>query len=122
MRLRLFTVLLCLFLAPLLAAAGEVDVTKVKVRKTAPNVFSFDVTLRHADTGWKHYANKWQVVSPDGKVLGTRTLLHPHVDEQPFTRSLSGVRIPATLKTVTVKAFDTKHADGGAVMAVRVPH
>ena len=122
MGLRLFIVLLGLFMASLLAPAGEVDVVKVKIRKTSPAVFSFDVTLRHADTGWKHYANKWLVVSPDGKVLGTRTLFHPHVGEQPFTRSLSGVRIPATLKTVTVKAFDKQHGDGGAVIVVRVPH
>ena len=38
-------------------------------------------------TGWEHYANKWDVVGPDDTILGTRVLLHPHVNEQPFTRS-----------------------------------
>ena len=43
------------------------------------------VTVQHADTGWDHYADAWEVLAPDGTVLGTRTLLHPHTDEQPFT-------------------------------------
>lgn len=46
------------------------------------------VTLAHPDTGWDHYADGWEVVSADGATLGTRVLAHPHVDEQPFTRSL----------------------------------
>ena len=47
-----------------------------------------------ADSGWDHYANRWEVLEPEGQVIATRTLLHPHVDEQPFTRSLSGIHIP----------------------------
>ena len=100
--------------------AGGADVVDVKVTRSADS-FSFDVTVRHADTGWQHYANKWEVVGPDGKVLGTRVLYHPHVDEQPFTRSLSGVRIPAAVKTVTVRAYDSKHGAGGKEMTVDVP-
>ena len=65
---------------------------------------------------------KWDVVAPDGKVLGTRTLYHPHVDEQPFTRSLSGVKIPKAVEQVTIRAFDSEHGGGGAVMTVAVPH
>lgn len=51
------------------------------------------VTLRHGDTGWDHYADGWDIRTDDGTVLGHRVLAHPHVDEQPFTRSLSGVEI-----------------------------
>ena len=65
--------------------AGEVDVTAVKATKSGDGTYRFSVTLRHADTGWDHYANKWDVVAPDGTVLGTRVLAHPHVQEQPFT-------------------------------------
>ena len=109
-------------LAPFVAFAGEVDVIDVKVRKTGDQTFSFDVTVRHGDTGWKHYANKWDVVTPQGKVLGTRVLYHPHVDEQPFTRSLSGVRIPPDVTSVTVRAYDKVHDTGGATKTVSVPH
>ncbi|MBF9035429.1 hypothetical protein HKCCE2091_14375 [Rhodobacterales bacterium HKCCE2091] len=47
------------------------------------------VTLRHADTGWDHYADAWEVLDAEGNSLGLRELAHPHVDEQPFTRSLA---------------------------------
>ena len=85
---------LVLMLAPCTAGAGEANVVGVKISKESANSYRFDVTVRHDDKGWDHYANKWDVVAPDGSVLGTRELAHPHENEQPFTRSLSGVRIP----------------------------
>jgi hypothetical protein len=101
--------------------AGEADVVNVSVKQSGKNTFSFSVTVRHADEGWDHYANKWDVVAPDGTVLGTRVLYHPHVDEQPFTRSLSGVNIPDTVDTVTVRAHDSVHLFGGETKMVKLP-
>jgi len=91
------------------------------------------VTLEHDDSGWEHYADAWRVVGRDGAVFGTRTLYHPHENEQPFTRSLSGIAIPPGTGTVWVEAHDKVHgwssgrleldlsaaADGGRVRAVR---
>lgn len=111
-----------LVLAATTAVGGEADVVEVKVRKTGAETFSFDVTVRHGDTGWEHYANKWDVVTADGKVLGTRILHHPHETEQPFTRSLSGVKIPASVTAVTVRAYDKVHDLGGVSKTVAVPH
>jgi hypothetical protein len=48
-------------------------------------------------------------VSEDGKVLGERTLYHPHVNEQPFTRTLSGLNIPAATKRIYIEAHDKVH-------------
>jgi len=104
------------------AFAGEADVVDVNVRKTGDGVYSFSVTLRHADTGWKHYADRWDVLDGSGNVLGKRVLLHPHVNEQPFTRGLSGVRIPKSIVKVTVRAHDLVHGLGGAVKTVDLPH
>ncbi len=104
-----------------LALAGEADVVAVEAHMTAPGVYRFDVSVRHDDTGWDHYANAWEVVAPDGTVLGTRELLHPHENEQPFTRSLSGVEIPDDIATVTVRAVDSVHDRGGAEMSVDLP-
>ncbi len=103
------------------AAAGEADVLKVAVRAEPGGTFRFDVTLAHADTGWDHYADRWDVVAPDGTVLGQRVLLHPHVEEQPFTRSLSRVTVPAGITTVTVRAHDKVHGLGGRSMTVALP-
>ena len=98
------------------AIAGEADVTAVAVR--SGSTYSFNVTVRHADEGWDHYANRWEVLSLDGKVLATRELAHPHVNEQPFTRSLSGVKLPAGTKEVRLRANDKVHGVGGVELIV----
>ena len=97
-------------------SAGEADVVQVSVTASDIKTYRFDVTVQHDDTGWDHYADKWEIVAPDGKILGTRKLLHPHVNEQPFTRSLSGVKIPNNIQQVSVRSHDSVHAYGGRVM------
>ena len=114
-------ILTCTFLVGATAYAGEADIVDVKIRQIDKNTFSFDVTVRHADAGWEHYADKWDVMAPDGTLLGTRTLYHPHVDEQPFTRSLSGVKIPDSIREVTLRAHDSVHGYGGKTVTVEVP-
>lgn len=68
----------------------------------------FDVTVSHPDTGWDHYADGWEVRAMDGTVLGTRPLAHPHVNEQPFTRSLTGVVIPSDTTEVVIFVRDNE--------------
>ena len=68
--------------------------------------WTISVTLSHADTGWEHYADGWRVLDMEGAELGMRVLHHPHVDEQPFTRSLSGVSIPEGTTKVQIQARD----------------
>ncbi len=111
----------CLLLMSTAAYAGEADVIEVKVRGNAGDSYNFDVTVRHTDEGWKHYADKWDVTAPDGTVLGTRILAHPHVGEQPFTRSLAGVKIPENIAEVTIRAHDLVHEYGGKTVKVAVP-
>lgn len=101
--------------------AGEADVLAVQVRRTGSRTFTFSATLKHADEGWDHYADAWEVLGPEGKVLATRVLYHPHVEEQPFTRSLAGVEIPEGLKEVTVRAHDSGHGYGGRTQTVQLP-
>ena len=75
-------------------AAGEVDVVDLKIVALDGESFRIGATLKHDDSGWDHYANAWDVLDQNGNLLGTRVLYHPHVDEQPFTRSLT-LTIPA---------------------------
>lgn len=99
-RLHLILATLCLA-APALADPPEI----VTVRADrAADGWRFHVTLRHPDTGWDHYADGWEVLAPDGTRLGFRELFHPHVDEQPFTRSLGGVTIPDGVSQVMIRA------------------
>lgn len=106
------------FGAPVQAIAGEVKVLRVKATETSENLWKFSVTVRHKDKGWKHYADKWEVLSPEGKILATRVLAHPHVDEQPFTRSLSAVKIPDGLTQVIIRAHDSVHGYGDRQISV----
>ena len=120
MRTYVFFVLLLLF--PIMVThAGETDVIKVEVIKLEDRIYRFDVTVSHSDEGWKHYVNKWDVVGSDNSVFSTRTLHHPHVDEQPFTRSMSGVKIPEGITSVTVRAHDSVHEYGGKIVTVVLP-
>jgi hypothetical protein len=119
MRRLIPTALLCLL--PLAALAGEADVVGARAEKSGAGTWRFSVTVRHADTGWDHYADAWDVLAPDGTVLGTRELLHPHETEQPFTRSLSGVKIPAGIKEVRIRARDSVHEYGGKEFKVKLP-
>ena len=91
------------------AFSNEVEITDVKIHQQADQTWTFAVTLKHDDKGWDHYANEWQIIGADNKIFGTRTLYHPHVNEQPFTRNLSGVKIPKEVKSVRVIAKDTIH-------------
>ena len=96
------------------------QVVYVKAIETGSNTWQFAVSVRHRDEGWDHYANVWQVVHPEtGAVIGERVLAHPHDNEQPFTRSLSGIQIPRRLDKVTVRAGCNIHGFGG--MEVTLP-
>ena len=101
--------------------AGEADVVGVEAKKEGAGTYRFDVTVAHGDEGWDHYADAWDVVAPDGTVLGTRVLAHPHENEQPFTRSLGGVAIPDGVTEVTLRAKDSVHEYGGEEMTVTLP-
>ncbi len=103
------------------ALAGEVDVEAVEAEKQSNGTWRFSVTLKHDDTGWDHYANRWDVVGPDGTVYGSRVLAHPHVNEQPFTRSLSGVTIPDDVDVVNIRANDSVHEQGGREISITLP-
>ncbi len=90
----------------LFAAPAVADPPVISDASLAPSGAGFrvDVTLLHPDSGWDHYADGWEVLAPDGTRLGFRELLHPHVNEQPFTRSLSGIAIPDGIGSVTIRA------------------
>jgi hypothetical protein len=120
MKVGIYMILMAAFLiSPVWADTA--DVVDARVTYTGGDSFSFSVTVRHADKGWKHYADRWEVLAPDGTVLATRVLLHPHVDEQPFTRSLSGVKIPPQLQFVTIRAHDSVHGYGVRSVRVTLP-
>ena len=116
-----FSALALLAVAAMPAQADEADVVSATIKETAPGVYTISAAVKHADTGWDHYADGWDVLGPDGEVIATRILAHPHVDEQPFTRSQSGIHIPHGVSKVTIRARDSVHGIGGETVTLDVP-
>lgn len=107
--------------APGSAAAGEAAVLDATVDANPGGSYAFSATIFHKDEGWKHYADGFEVLGPNGVVLGARPLYHPHVDEQPFTRSLSKVEIPIGVSQVKVRAKCNIHGPGKRVVTLTLP-
>ena len=105
---------------PGIASAGEADVVDVSVTALGDGRFRIDASVAHADTGWDHYADRWDVYDEAGNLLGTRELAHPHENEQPFTRSTT-VTIPDGVERIEVRAHDSVHGGGGEAFTADVP-
>jgi hypothetical protein len=104
---------------------ADADVEFVRAQLESGGAWTFSVTVRHPDTGWEDYADGWDILTPDGTVLKpdsdspfTRLLLHPHENEQPFTRSQGGVQIPEGVSQVRVRAHDLVSGFGGREILV----
>ena len=101
-------------------AFADAPVVQNVAMKKSGDTWTFDVTVSHKDTGWEDYADSWRVVDGTGTILGVRELAHPHVSEQPFTRSLSGVRIPAGVTEVGIQVSDTVGGWSSSVKTVKL--
>ena len=107
-----------------LLTLNEIGAAHVVEATVEPSQSGFRVTatVASADIGWDRYADTWEVRDESGEVIGTRVLAHPHVDEQPFTRSLDGVDIPSTVSFVEIAARDSVSGFCGSTVLVQVPH
>jgi len=98
------------------------DVVDVAVTATGDRVFTFAATLSSPYDSRDRYADAWRVSSPDRSIVyGVRELAHDHAGEQPFTRTLSGVEIPASVTEVLVEGRDQLNGWGGATMLTNLP-
>ncbi len=104
---------------------ADANVINVRAVEQADGLWTFHVTVEHPDTGWEDYADGWDVVTPTGETIKpdpnspfTRILLHPHENEQPFTRSQSNILIPDDVSKVTVRAHDSIDGYGGKEIVV----
>jgi hypothetical protein len=104
---------------------ADANVLYVEAERTPDGSWTFYVTVEHPDIGWEDYADGWDIATPGGTVIKpdpdspfTRLLLHPHVNEQPFTRSQSGIVIPPDVTQVLVRAHDLIDGYGGRQVLV----
>jgi len=103
------------------------DVTHVRAELEGSGAWTFYVTVEHPDTGWDDYADGWDVVTLDGTIFKlnpddpfTRLLVHPHVNEQPFTRSQRDIFMPDGVTQVIVRAHDIVDGFGGQEILVNL--
>ncbi|MGB3716763.1 MAG: hypothetical protein WA996_20275 [Candidatus Promineifilaceae bacterium] len=104
---------------------ANADVLHVRATQAKDGSWTFHVTVLHPDTGWEDYADGWDVVTEKGEILKissedtfTRLLLHPHEDEQPFTRNQGGIVVPQDITRLTVRAHDIVDGFGGVEVKV----
>lgn len=93
----------------------------VKARPAGAGRLDFDVTVSSPYDTPRRYADAFRVSGKDGTVYGERKLLHDHADEQPFTRDLYGVAVPARVRVVVVQARDSRFGYGGKTVDVVLP-
>jgi len=103
------------------AGAGEPSVLDATAIANPNGTYSISATIAHGDEGWKHYADAFEVLDGRGAILATRVLYHPHVNEQPFTRSISNVQVPVGLTQVTIRARDSVHGYGKHQFKLKLP-
>jgi hypothetical protein len=107
--------------------SADADVTNVYAREERDGTWTFHVSVQHPDKGFSDFADGWDLVTSSGAVLKsdpahrfTKTLRHPHVEEQPFTRTVKGLRIPKGVEVLTVRAHDSLGGFGGREVLVKL--
>lgn len=97
------------------------DIVAATLTPDGDGGFDVEVTLTSPYDSPERYADGWRVLAPDGTVLGEHELTHDHADEQPVTRSQSGLAVPDGVAEVVVEGRDSENGYGGQTVTAPVP-
>ena len=104
------------------ALADRPKVVSARIILLNENSNEFQVTVVRVDTSWDHYADRWETVGPEGKILGNRVLWHLHIGEPLFLSALRPVTIPPRVEYVIIRVHYIKHGYGHEkLMALPTP-
>jgi len=111
-QLKLAVLIILLTIIP----ANAKQSAKADVIAVLASNMNFLVTIKSDETGCAQYANWWEVLDKNGKLIYRRILFHSHPNEQPFTRSGGPVRILKNEK-VYIRVHMNNTGYGGSVFA-----
>lgn len=97
------------------------DILEASATQDDSGAWTFAVTVSSPYDTPQRYADAWRVVDADGNELGIRVLAHDHANEQPFTRSQSGILIPEGITEVTIQGRDLVNGWGGGELTYTLP-
>jgi len=97
------------------------DIVEATATEDGNGSWTFAVTVSSPYDSVERYADAWRVVDADGNELGIRVLAHHHANEQPFTRSQSGIVIPEGVTEVTIQGRDLANGWGGGELTFTLP-
>jgi hypothetical protein len=85
------------------------------------STYRFNVTVSSPYDSRSRYADAYRIKNGSGTVYGVRVLTHDHANEQPFTRSVSGINIPAGVTQVIIEGRDKTYGWGGDTFTLTLP-
>ena len=97
------------------------DVEHAELTAADDGTWSLAVTVSSGYDTPQRYADGWRVLDRDGTELGRHALAHDHADEQPFTRTQTGLTIPDDVAEIVVEGRDSENGYGGTTVVVTVP-
>ena len=104
---------------------AEAHVRFVRATRAADGTWTLEVTIAHPNRGDGGYADGWDVITPNAQVLKTsvadaytQVLTAPTSRATEFTHTLIGLTIPADVTRFFVRAHDSVHGWGGAMVFV----
>lgn len=94
------------------------DIVDVETTQNGDSTWNFSVTVSSPYDSPARYADGWRVLGEDGEVYGEHLVTHDHADEQPFTRTQTGITIPDGVTEVTIEGRDQLSGYGGETVTV----
>lgn len=91
--------------------AGKPQVVWVELNQEARH-WRITGTLSHDDAGDYHFMDRWQVLTPDGDVLGEEAFITPRVQAPERITTLRDIRLPQGTREIRVRVHDTLHGWG----------
>lgn len=104
------------------ASGGQMypDIREAELKSEGGGTYALSVTVSSPYDSPERYADGWRVLAPDGTVLGEHELMHDHANEQPFTRTQTGLEIPEGTEEITVEGRDLENGYGGETVTIPV--